>query len=270
MITHGMGWSPDLPDFRDYHPLHSKVEPVMSRVNILSALPPLVDLREWCPPIEDQGQIGSCTAQAGVALFEYFQNRVYGTHTDMSRLFVYKTTRNLLRWTGDTGAFLRTTMGAMRLFGAPPESFWPYDTSRFDEEPPPWLYSMAKEYQAVNYVRLDTVKGQELIDRLKSYAWAGFATMFGFTVYNSIYRVGGDGMIPIPTAQDYVVGGHAVVIVGYSDNRQAFLIRNSWGRGWGADGYGWMPYEYILKGLASDFWTLISAEWVDTQKFGVV
>lgn len=123
----GMGWLRDLPDFRDYTPEHEKVQPLLAMMNVAqpaasASLPASVDLRAWCSPIEDQQDLGSCTAQAGAGLIEFYENKAFGTYTDASRLFLYKTTRNLLGWTGDTGAYLSSTMAAMTLFGAPPEN----------------------------------------------------------------------------------------------------------------------------------------------------
>ena len=168
--TRGMGWLRDLPDFRDYTPEHEKIKPLLKKINMTSSaapasLPASVDLRAWCSPIEDQRDLGSCTAQAGVGLIEFYERRAFGTHIDASRLFLYKVTRNLLGWTGDTGAYLSTTMAAMTLFGAPPEKYWPYTTAKpgpvappttdFDMEPPAFCYAFAQNYQSIDYYRLD-------------------------------------------------------------------------------------------------------------------
>jgi C1A family cysteine protease len=295
----GMGWLPDYPDFKDYtadqNVLSStqkqlgqkdSVKAMLSKsgVSIPAKLsvPASVDLRPWCSPIENQGSIGSCTAHAGIGIVEYFERRAFGKHTDASRLFLYKATRNLLHWTGDTGAFLRSTMGALVLFGVPPEEYLPYVIADYDKEPSAFCYSFAQSFQAISYYRLDpmgTAK-ETLLAQIKANLSAGIPAMFGFTVYNSISQAATTGKIPYPTSGEKIVGGHAISAVGYDDTikikntntratetKGALLIRNSWGTGWGDGGYGWLPYDYVLKGLAVDWWALLKNEWIDTGEF---
>jgi C1A family cysteine protease len=295
----GMGWLPDYPDFRDYTIEHDKVSPKLHRLGqkdsvksmlkkvgvsepARAKLPLSVDLRAWCSPIEDQGELGSCAAHAGVGIVEYFERRAFGKHIDASRLFLYKVTRNLLNWTGDTGAFLRTTMEAMVLFGVPPEEYWKYEVADFDKEPTAFLYAFAQSFQAISYYRLDPFLTPKdvLLDRIKTYLASGLPSMVGFTVYSSISQADKTGLIPFPTPGEKILGGHAVDVVGYDNEIKiknmnvgaqettgALLIRNSWGTGWGSGGYGWLPYEYVIKGLAVDWWSLIKNEWVDTGVF---
>lgn len=281
----GMGWLPDYPDFRDYTLTHDKIKPMTKKLGIANPAKQQIseseDLRQWCSPIENQGSLGSCTANAGVGMMEYYERRAFGKYVDASRLFLYKVTRNLLNWTGDTGAFLRSTMGAMVLFGVPPEEYWPYKTSDFDKEPPAFCYAFAQNYQAIQYIRLDPPETPKdaLLTKIKTLMQAGIPSMFGFTVYSSIDQAGNEGKIPYPCDGEKIVGGHAVVAVGYQDklkikntlcNKEttgALLIRNSWGKEWGEEGYGWLPYEYVLSGLAIDWWTLMKGEWVDTGNF---
>ncbi len=284
----GMGWLPDYPDFRDYTVEHEDIKPLLKRMSIAEpvaaeSLSTSVDLRTWCSPIENQGSLGSCTANAGVGMVEYYEKRAFGKHIDASRLFLYKATRNLLHWTGDTGAFLRTTMGALRLFGVPPEEYWPYVIADFEKEPPAFCYAFAQQYQAIRYARLDSpdITKAALLDRIKTNLVAGLPSMFGFTVYSSISQAAVGGKIPFPCARERILGGHAVVAVGYDDGKKiknttcglettgALLIRNSWGAGWGEKGYGWLPYDYVLKEAAVDWWTLLTQEWVDTGVFGL-
>lgn len=282
----GMGWLPDYPDFRDYTVEHDAVNAMLAKVGVAkplkAGLTATADLRPWCPPIEDQGSLGSCTANAGVAMVEYFERRAFGKHVDASRLFLYKATRNMLHWTGDTGAFLRSTMGAMAIFGVPPEEYWPYIVSDYEKEPSAFCYAFAQNYQSISYYRLDpsgTTK-TTLLSQIKTNLAGGLPSMFGFTVYNSYTQAGTTGKLPYPTAGEKIVGGHAIVAVGYDDNMKiknanpgaietkgALLIRNSWGTGWGIAGYGWLPYDYVLKGLATDWWSLIKANWIDTGAF---
>jgi len=297
--THGMGWLPDYPDFRDYSIEHDEVGPrhrelgerdsvraMLAKAGVGRAgarkLPASVDLRQWCSPVEDQGELGSCTANAAAGLVEYFERKAFGRHIDASRLFLYKVTRNLMRSTGDTGAFLRTTMGALVLFGVPPEEYWPYKVTDFDREPPAFSYAFAQNYHAITYYRLDEsgVTPEALLRRCKTSLAAGLPAMFGFTVYSSISQAEKTGKIPWPTSGEKIVGGHAVCAVGYDDAMKiantearkkttsgALLIRNSWGAGWGEKGYGWLPYEYILAGLAQDWWSLLKNEWINTGEF---
>jgi C1A family cysteine protease len=279
-ILGGMGWTRDLPDVRDYRLDTPEIEALLASSKAFGkagkGVAAAVDLRAACSPIEDQGSLGSCTANAGVGLLEYFERRAHGKYLDGSRSFLYKATRNLLGWKGDHGAYLRTTMKAMALFGVPPEAIRPYDAATFDDEPPAFCYAFAQNFKAIRYYRLDPAgtPGTDVLTAVKRNLAAGLPSMFGFTVYSSMPGIGqGSGDIPYPRPGDAVKGGHAVVAVGYDDahtigdEEGALLIRNSWGVGWGEKGYGWLPYRYLVEQVAVDFWSLVQADFVDTELF---
>jgi C1A family cysteine protease len=298
----GFGWLRDYNDPRDYAIDHPKVNKILTskgtkKHHVLKAsdLPSNVDNRKWCSPIEDQGQLGSCTANAGVGMYEYMENKANGTYTDGSRLFLYKATRLLMgdQGIGDSGAWIRTTLGAIRLFGIPNEVYWPYSDApdKFDIMPEAWLWAFGQNFQSIAYFRLDTsADGNENIKSIKQYVNNGYAVDYGFTVFQSYTQSNTNGGIfPFPASSggrisERTVGGHSVLIVGYDDKKVAkntkdgntktgcFLIRNSWGTSWGDHGYGWFPYEYFLTSyngdtLADDAWAITSEEWVDTEVF---
>ncbi len=292
--TRGMGWRPDLPDFRDYTEETPDVRTVLAPTGVTAAAakgarpdrrPAAVDLRDWASPVEDQGALGSCTAQAGAGIIEYYERKSFGHHVEASRLFLYKATRNLMKARGDSGAYLRSTMGAMVLFGVPPEPYWPYTDAEeaFDKEPPAFCYAFAQNYRTLLYFRHDAagVPRAALLEKLRTYLAAGHPAMFGFTVYSSVDQAETTGRIPVPFGRERIEGGHAVVAVGYDDamaianasggapSRGALLIRNSWGKGWGEKGYGWLPYAYVQRGLAEDFWSVLKKDWIDTGEFKI-
>jgi C1A family cysteine protease len=156
--------------------------------------------------------------------------------------------------------------------------------SDFDKEPSAFCYAFAQNYQAISYYRLDPpgTPKDVLLNQIKTNLAAGLPSMFGFTVYSSYTQVAATGKIPYPTPGEEIVGGHAIVAVGYDDTMKikntnpkalettgALLIRNSWGTGWGSNGYGWLPYDYVLKELAVDWWSLLKNEWIDTGAFNL-
>lgn len=295
----GTGYLPPVPDMRDYTPGSDPLAEHAERLKVaqpetITALPPAVDLRQWCSPVENQLTLGACTAHAAVGIVEYFERRAFNKYIDGSRLFVYKTTRDLLGLVGDTGAFLRTTMAALAMFGVPPEKYWPYTDLKqpgtggartFDDEPGAFLYEMAEHFDAMAYFCYDplgqNVPTQTVLSNVKTYLAAGVPAMFGFYGFPSFGATTVKGGIPYPCPGERAQWGHAIVAVGYDDAKQidntvckksttgALLIRNSWGTTWGDGGYGWLPYQYVLDRIASDFWSMNSMHWIETGQFGL-
>ena len=282
MVRNVKGWLRDLPDCRDTTlttgirrqagpDRAATVASVQARIGLRRpSLPEYADNEDLCSPVEDQGNLGSCTAQAGVGLVEFIERRDNDQHVDASRRFLYWMSRLLDGLRGDTGAYLRTTMKALVMTGVPPERYWKYDVDLYDEEPPAWVFSLAQNYKAIEYMRLDGATPMDTLLNVKAAIAERMPVMFGFSVFSSLHY---GPEIPYPTADDYLEGGHAVLAVGYRDayefpgGRQGgLLIRNSWGQDWGEGGYGWLPYDYVTDGLADDFWTACVVS-VDTGEF---
>lgn len=242
------GWIPDLPDQRD--------RIFAARPATLRALPPRVDLGPACPPVYDQGQLGSCTAQAiaGVLQFDQAKQAQADVFTP-SRLFIYYNERVIEGTVDeDAGAMLRDGIKTVAKQGAPHESLWPYVIARFRLKPAAAAYTDGKRHEAILYERLT-----QSVEQLQACLADGYPFVFGFSVYESFETaaVARTGRVPMPRRGEVLLGGHAVVATGYVEAERRFLVRNSWGASWGRVGYGTMPYEYLLdRGLSADFWTI--------------
>ncbi len=237
------GWVPDIPDGRDY--LYSAIRP---RLRLAAA----VDLRAGCSPVEDQGQLGSCTANALAGNLEFLDDHIDHTYEDVSRLFIYYNER-LLQGTpdSDSGASLRNGIKTLVQTGVCPELSWPYALEQFAVKPPARCYTQAASHRIVSYHRIQTLP--EMLACLSE----GFPFVFGFTVYESFEspQTARTGIAPMPKKSERALGGHAVMAVGYSQKNKRLIARNSWGTAWGQQGYFTMPFAY-LETLAADFWTI--------------
>jgi len=240
------GWLPDLPDHRDL--LYSAIAPRVRK------LPRKIDLQPKCSPVEDQGQLGSCTANSLVGALEYLENKDGVALVDLSRLFIYYNERAIEGTVDqDSGAFIRDGIKSLAKQGVCPEDDWPYKIARFAKKPSASCYRTAKKHRIISYRRINTV------DEMRSCLADGFAFVFGFTVYESFesQEVAKSGVVDLPAPKEKVVGGHAVMGAGYNDSKKRFLVRNSWGTDWGKKGYFTMPYAYLAdRNLSDDFWTI--------------
>jgi C1A family cysteine protease len=244
------GWVRDLPDMRDF----AYSAPLL---RFPKGLPGSVDLRPECPPVYDQGQLGSCTANAIGGAIEFDQIKQGVKPFVPSRLFIYYNERAMEGTIQqDSGAQIRDGIKSVGTLGAPPEKDWPYVIAKFKQRPPAVAYSDAKHDVVSSYSRVAQDATQ-----MRGCIASGFPFVFGFTVYDSFesQEVAKTGIVPMPSQGEQVVGGHAVVAVGYDDDRRQFIVRNSWSADWGLKGYFMMPYEYLLTPhLANDFWTVRS------------
>jgi C1A family cysteine protease len=227
----------------------------------MTALPPSVDLRDKCPPIYDQARLNSCTANAIAAAVEFDQMKQNETKVFMpSRLFIYYNERSMEGSVGaDNGAMIRDGIKSVGKQGDCPEDSWPYDAAKVFDKPSASCYTDAIKHKAVAYQRVTRD-----LNQMKACLADGFPFVFGFTVYASfmsaeVERTGRAAM-PVPGEggpNGEPPGGHAVMAVGYEDANQWFIVRNSWGTGWGMSGYFTLPYAYLTtRGLAADFWTI--------------
>ena len=223
--------------------------------------PPSVDLRKYyCPPIVDQGQLGSCTANALAGALGFLEMKDGLVFAPFSRLYIYYNER-VMEGTAssDSGAMIRDGIKSLSLKhqGACWEQTWPYDISKFTMDPPANAYAEGEAHEIITYESLSN------LNDMKDCLASGYPFVFGFTVYNSFEsdQVAKTGMVPMPGTFDYVVGGHAVLAVGYDDSSQRFIVRNSCGTNWGMQGYFTIPYAYLTNAnLASDFWTIRRGE----------
>lgn len=249
------GWAPDLPDQRDY--LYSAVRAVPA------VLPPRVDLREKCSKVEDQKDLGSCTANALAGAVEYLERKDLKEKekvkfADASRLFIYYNERVIEHSVrSDSGAQLRDGIKTLAKQGVCTEKTWPYVVSRFAVKPSTTCYKEASDRQITSYRRILT------LDEMRACLAEGYPFVFGFTVYESFesQNVAKTGVLDMPQPNERTVGGHAVMAVGYDDHDKRFIVRNSWGPKWGLNGYFTMPYAYVAdRNLSDDFWTIRKQE----------
>jgi C1A family cysteine protease len=240
----GYGLVADLPDARDLLAGHEATD----------KLPPKVDLRtdKRMPPVWDQGQLGSCTAH-GIGAALVFHEVV----PEMpSRLFIYYNERVIEKTVeSDSGAQIRDGIKSVSKQGVCPESEWAYDITKFKKKPAAKCYTDAKHEVALTYQRVTVDPGQ-----VRAQLANDSLVVIGFTVYSSFESdaVAKSGEMPMPdTKTEQLLGGHCVAVVGYDDSVERLIVRNSWGTGWGQDGYFTMPYAYLTtRGVSSDFWTI--------------
>jgi C1A family cysteine protease len=239
------GWKKDKFDERDY-----SFDKLVSPVKIPSS----VDLTSKCSTIEDQGQLGSCTAQSIVGALEFLEIQQKKTFTDLSRLFLYYNERAIEGTTRqDSGAMIRDGIKSCASQGVCPESDWGYLISKFKTKPTLKCYRNAIKYEIMYYYRIDGLTA------MLACLAAGFPFVFGCEVYESFESdvVSNTGVVPMPIHDEALLGGHCMLAVGYNKKSQRFIVRNSWGNSWGNKGYCTMPFAYLgNSSLTQDNWTI--------------
>ena len=244
------GWLPDRPDQRDLYYTAIAAPP--------KKMPSSVDLRPACSSVENQGQLGSCTANALAGNLEFLEKQTGMPATDLSRLFIYYNERALEgNVSQDSGAMIRDGIKTLAKQGVCDEGRWPYVTTKFSVKPPAACYQQGLQHQITSYHRIVTLQ------EMKMCLAEGYPFVFGFTVYESFESpaVAKSGRLNLPKLSEKSLGGHAVMAAGYDDATKRFLIRNSWGADWGMKGYFTIPYAYLdNRNLSDDFWTIRALE----------
>ena len=218
------------------------------------ALPSKVDLRPYMTPVENQGNSNSCTANAMAGAYEYLAKRVKGSTHDVSRLFIYYNARDLDGASdSDEGTYLRSCVKVLKKYGTCAETTWPFDLHRIFEPPHESAYT-----EATNFLIEDAYRVKVDLDAMRQCLADGYPFTFGLDLFSSFQKAGSKGLVPMPDPDsEQHDGGHAMLCVGHSDADKVFIVRNSWGEGWGDRGYCYIPYDYMTNpDLNGDLWAI--------------
>lgn len=249
---HLHGWKMDRPDHRDLGFIPHAAQ--------LTHMPTHMDLKQFCSQIEDQGDLGSCTANASTSAMELLYKKLGKAPPQLSRLFVYYATRVWVEHvpaSDDAGAMIRDVMKALATYGTCYETTWPYDINKFSSAPTEAAKIEANNHQILRYYKMLTVEG------IESCIYQGYPVVGGFSCPENMMgdEAARTGVIKYPSLKEKLVGGHAVLFVGYDRDKQLICFQNSWGTGWGDHGFGYLPYKFFRTGLASDYWTIRAEEY---------
>lgn len=266
-MSRALNWKASPSDTRDY----------LARTSLKLSAPVSVDLSKDCTSVKDQANIGSCTAFACVGMIEHFLRKSGKSIPDdmLSELFLYYNTRVLIDKTtpdDDCGAFLRDVLKCMAKYGVCGEKLWPYQTSKFATPPPTKAYTDGLNYQVLKYATVPTaisdvfatpsnksafVSPTKALEQMKALLAVGQTFVGGVTCFANFFS-DRNGVIPLPRGP--IIGGHALLFVGYDDRSKVLKFKNSWGPAWGDKGYGYLPYAYVLSNNLNDVWTIYSHE----------
>lgn len=226
------------------------------KLSLVSISDNKIDLRSMCSPVEKQLQLSSCVGNAIVGGLELLLRSRHGNFVDLSRLFVYYNSRLMNgEQNKDEGTYIRLAMGTLSSLGTCPEELCEYDTKNVFVRPSWKAYRSAHVNKVDKYYRIET-SGNNRTQQIKAALNNSYPVVFGCIVGDELVKVQQDGIVKMPSEHRGETGGHAMLIVGYNDNDQHFIVRNSWGEFWGDKGYCYIPYVYLDATNANDFWVM--------------
>jgi len=232
------GCTPDVFDHRDFYATFGNTTeiPCAHRIEM--------------PPVRNQGKLGACTAFAVCASYEHCAIKEGLTDFSPSQLYVYWNERACNNTTkSDAGSSIRNSIKTTARFGVASDPLWPYVVEKYTTKPPQECYNFATKHKVLAYHRL-----QKDVQQIKKAISLEHTVNFGFSLTESFEKTGSDGIIPVPSGK--VLGGHAVVICGYDDDKKEFTVQNSWGNTWGDKGFFYMSYDFAVSPYCTDFWVI--------------
>ncbi|HEX5186694.1 MAG TPA: C1 family peptidase [Nitrososphaeraceae archaeon] len=244
----------------------------------------MIDLRPCCSEIKNQHDVKCASSCAVTELYEFRLNTILNKKSNMSTLFNYKTTRNILQTSGNIDCSTDLAMTSLILFGLIPDRYWPFVVSKYDVEPSAFCYALGQNFKAMEPIKLDYegISNDFLLEKIKSILEKKLAVCFEFSASKEcLDQTDKEGNISPPDASIENNQRLSVLAVGYDDRRKmknleyegvhegAFLFQNSLGKKWGDRGFGWLPYEYVLSGKVKGCWTITDSEFIDLEEFGL-
>jgi C1A family cysteine protease len=249
METFKMNYKRDPIDDRDYK--YKTMTPTI--MEAASSLPSKIDHTKDMSPVKDQGNLGSCVAFAVTAMKEFQEKREHEAELakgkpgrpkiyNYSEAWLYWNCKKIDPWAmEDEGTSIRYAMKVLQKIGIPTEKGWPYkDINDVNEigKPKGWATLVARWALIDSYYRIDTLTELKV-------ALADGPVAIGVPCFYEFFFPNSDGVISYPSNTNDIYGGHAICTVGYDDTKELIKFKNSWGRGWGKNGYAFLPYKYV-------------------------
>jgi C1A family cysteine protease len=238
----------DPVDVRDYK--FSSSSMATHHLEQALTLPKSISYRNQMPGVRDQGNLGSCVGFAVTAMKEWQEtvenakeilagkkDSRKGEEYNLSEAWVYWNAKKIDPWPNEEGTSIRYAMQVLQKIGVPCEGAWPYSDVDYGK-PKSWSKLIAKWAIIDSYWRVNDLNDLRI-------ALTSGPVVIGIPCFLEIFMADSSGYIPYPLNPNVIYGGHAICVVGYDDNSQQVIFKNSWGSDWGNNGYGILPYRYI-------------------------